>query len=41
MVTAWLDIRNNAAHAKYDEYSAEEVRIFLLGLRNFVMKYPA
>lgn len=40
-VTAWLDLRNKAAHAQYNEYSMEEVLLFLQGLRNFVIRHPA
>ncbi len=37
-VTAWLDLRNNAAHGKYDEYSHEHVSLMLSGVMNFVSK---
>jgi len=40
-VTAWLDIRNKAAHAKYEEYSKEHVDQLLLGTRGFISRYPA
>jgi hypothetical protein len=40
-VTAWLDLRNKAAHGRYNEFSAEQVRLFLMGLRDFIQKYPA
>ena len=39
-VTAWLDIRNNAAHGKYDEYSADQVELMLQGCRNFISSSP-
>lgn len=38
-VTAWLDIRNNSAHAHYDEYNDEQVKILILGLRDFFKRY--
>ncbi len=40
-VTAWLDLRNKAAHAKYEEYSKDQVTLMLQGLRFFVVRYPA
>lgn len=40
-ITAWLDLRNNAAHGKYREYEIDEVKIMILGIRNFLMYYPA
>jgi hypothetical protein len=35
-VTAWLDLRNKAAHGKYDEYTIELVNIMYLGVLNFI-----
>jgi len=40
-VVAWQGIRNNAAHCEYKEYTIEEVRLFLQGLRDFIERYPA
>ena len=40
-VTAWLDLRNKAAHAQYTEYDEDEVRHFSQGLKDFITKYPA
>ena len=40
-VTAWLDIRNKAAHGHYPEYSAPQVRLMLDGIRDFVVRNPA
>ena len=40
-IIAWLEIRNNAAHAKYSEYSDEQVRIMLQGVRDFIVRFPA
>ena len=37
-VTAWLDIRNNAAHGKYDEYSKEQVNLMLHGVTEFLAR---
>ena len=35
-ITAWLDIRNNAAHGKYNEYILEQVKLMLEGIRQFL-----
>lgn len=40
-ITAWLDLRNKAAHTKYGEYDQQQVALFLQGLRDFVAKFPA
>ena len=40
-VTAWLGIRNSAAHAKYDEFEDAQVSLMISGLRDFIAKYPA
>jgi hypothetical protein len=37
-VTAWLDLRNKAAHGKYTEYTKERVDLMLDGVRNFVSR---
>lgn len=37
-VTAWLDLRNNAAHGKYIEYTKEQVQLMLQGVLNFVRR---
>lgn len=36
-VTAWLDLRNRAAHGKYGEYSQEQVELMYQGVLNFIM----
>lgn len=40
-ITAWLDLRNKAAHGKYSEYTKEQVDLMLLGVRDFIHRYPA
>lgn len=40
-VTAWLDLRNKAAHAQYTDYSKEQVSLFLSGVRDFITRNPA
>jgi hypothetical protein len=39
-ITAWLDLRNKAAHAKYAEYTAEQVVNMLRGVRDFLTRVP-
>lgn len=40
-VMAWLDIRNKAAHAKYQEYTKDHVSVMILGIRGFIARCPA
>jgi hypothetical protein len=40
-VTAWLDLRNKAAHGKYAEYTKEQVALMLQGVRDFIARNPA
>lgn len=40
-VTAWLDLRNHAAHGKYKEYTKEQVQLLVGGVRDFLIRYPA
>jgi hypothetical protein len=40
-VTAWLDLRNKAAHGKYSEYTKEQVQALQDGVRHFMVRYPA
>ena len=37
-VTAWLDLRNKAAHGKYNEYSKEQVELMINGIQNFISR---
>lgn len=37
-VTAWLDLRNKAAHGKYHEYTIEQVKLMYLGVLDFITK---
>jgi len=36
-VTAWLGLRNSAAHGKYSDYRVEEVSLMLQGIRQFIL----
>ena len=40
-VTAWLHLRNSAAHGQYGDYTDADVRHLIDGVRNFASKYPA
>jgi hypothetical protein len=40
-VTAWLDLRNKAAHGKYSEYETSQVAMMIDGIRDFVRRCPA
>jgi hypothetical protein len=40
-ITSWLDLRNNAAHGKYGEYSKEQVEFMYHGVSNFMMRISA
>ena len=37
-VTAWLDLRNKAAHGKYNEYTLEQVTLLLQSVRDFITR---
>ena len=37
-VTAWLDLRNNAAHGKYNEYNDNQVNQMIIGVRDFIVR---
>lgn len=37
-VTAWLDLRNKAAHGKYTEYTKEQVELMLTAIMDFMTR---
>ena len=37
-VTAWLDLRNKAAHGKYQDYTKEQVALMLQSLSDFMVR---
>lgn len=37
-VTAWLHLRNNAAHGEYSKYTKEQVEIMYQGVTNFITR---
>lgn len=40
-VTAWLGLRNHAAHGEYDKYEAGQVGPMIAGIRDFIRRKPA
>ena len=40
-VTAWLSLRNNAAHGNYSEYTKEQVQLLVNSIRDFITRHPA
>lgn len=40
-VTAWLDLRNKAAHGRYDEYNTDQVSLLISGIGDFIARFPA
>jgi len=40
-VTAWLGLRNDAAHGNYSNYSKEQVALLISNIRDFITKHPA
>jgi HEPN domain-containing protein len=40
-ITAWLGLRNSAAHGDYAEYSASEVKHTISAVRDFIVRHPA
>lgn len=39
--TAWLHLRNSAAHGNYNDYATKDVGYLIRGIRDFMVKYPA
>lgn len=40
-LTAWMDLRNKAAHGDYDTFTVDDARQFIEGVRSFMMNHPA
>ena len=38
-VTAWLDLRNKAAHGQYDQYTADQVTTVISGVQEFAARH--
>ena len=37
-ITSWLDLRNKAAHGKYDEFDNIQVKLMIEGISNFISR---
>ena len=37
-VTAWIDLRNKAAHGKYSEYTVTQVELMYQGVLDFLLR---
>ena len=40
-VTAWLDLRNKAAHGKYGEYTSDQVALLAQSVHDSISRNPA
>ncbi len=40
-ITYWLGIRNDAAHGNKDNFTDEQVKLMIPGIRAFIINYPA
>ncbi len=40
-VTAWLAVRNSAAHGEHNQYDAKQVDLMVQGVRGFMARHPA
>ena len=40
-ITAWLDLRNKAAHGQYSEYDKQQVQLLVNSIQNFITRNPA
>jgi hypothetical protein len=40
-VTSWLGLRNEAAHGNYNNYTKQQVELFLQSVRDFITRNPA
>ncbi len=40
-VTAWLGLRNKAAHGQYADYQKDQVVLMIDAVRNFISRHPA
>lgn len=40
LVTGWLDLRNKAAHGKYNEYTIQNVELMMQGILQFMTSFP-
>lgn len=40
-VTAWLDLRNKAAHGNYGDYTIDQVKLLISSIQSFIARNPA
>ena len=40
-ITYWLGIRNDAAHGNKDNFTEAQVKIMIIGINDFINKYPS
>jgi hypothetical protein len=40
-ITAWLHLRNSAAHGKYADYTKDQVALLAQAVRDFITRIPA
>jgi hypothetical protein len=40
-VTAWLDLRNSAAHGNHGDYNTEQVKTMVQSVRDLMARHPA
>lgn len=40
-ITAWAGVRNSAAHGTFTEFTADQVKLMIQGVRLFLATYPA
>jgi hypothetical protein len=40
-VTAWLDLRNKAAHGNYEEYNLDQVKLLISSIQDFISRISA
>lgn len=40
-VTAWLGLRNDAAHGNYKKYTKDQVALLIANVRDFILRHPA
>jgi len=40
-ITAWLDLRNKAAHGNYTDYNNDQVKLLIAGIRDFIARMTA
>jgi len=41
MVVGWAAFRNDAAHAQYGNYTADQIKLMIQGIRDFLARNPA